>query len=68
MSYVVLGMIASPALAGRLPGTSPDWIRNVLANLGHLPWWVDIALLAIGGAGVLLTIVRRYGFRYAVSW
>ncbi|MDQ2850010.1 MAG: hypothetical protein M3Y49_04610 [Actinomycetota bacterium] len=63
MSYVVLGMIASPALAGRLLGTSPGWIRNVLESLGHLPWWADLALLAIGGAGVLLTIVRRYGLR-----
>ena len=68
LSMAIVAAIVQPLLSARLGGVSGSTIAKILNNLGHLPWWADLLLAAVGGAGVLLTIVRRYGLRYAAAW
>lgn len=68
MTLGIVAGVMQPLLSARLGGVSPNTIVSILNNLSHLPWWADLLLAAVGGAGVLLTIVRRYGLRYAAAW
>lgn len=68
LTMAIVAGVLQPLLSARLGGVSANTIASILNSLAHLPWWADLLLAAVGGAGVLLTIVRRYGLRYAAAW
>jgi len=70
-TILLVGLISTavqPLLALRIGGASAGFIVGVLKALGHIPWWAALALVAVGGAGVITTLILRYGAAYAAAW